>query len=183
MTRTLETRLFATTIELRRGGDGRTVTGIAVPFGEVIQIPEGREVFRPGAFKRTIAERGPSRIKLLQQHDQSQWPVGVATVLREDPAGLYAEFKMATTLRGDEALTLVKDGVLDAFSIGFNPLPGGTQFVDGVAVRTEVRLDHVGLVSVPAYNSARVTGVRSVGQPALMPSVALARLRLASITS
>ena len=48
------------------------------------------ETFRRGAFARSIAERG-TKIKLLKQHDREAMPLGVATLLREDAAGLYGE--------------------------------------------------------------------------------------------
>lgn len=175
----VESRLFPSVLEVRAGGDGRTISGLVVPFGEVFEAGQLRERFVKGSFARTIAERGPSRVKLLQQHDEDSFPIGAATVLREDSGGLYGHFRIATTPRGDEALALIKDGILDGLSVGFIPIASRNN--GGVTERTEVSLRHVGLVDDPAYNTARVHSIRSASTPSLHPSVAMARLRLASI--
>lgn len=175
----VESRLFPSVLEVRAGSDGRTISGLVVPFGEVFRFGSLRERFVRGAFTRTIAERGASRVKLLQQHDEDSFPIGVATALREDSAGLFGDFRIAKTTRGDEALDLVKDGILDGLSVGFIPIASRAN--GDVTERTEVSLRHVGLVDDPAYNSARVHSVRATSTPPLHPSVAMARLRLASI--
>jgi HK97 family phage prohead protease len=183
MTSLLESRALASDLELRAGGDGRTIVGTVVPFDEVYDAGQFREVFRHGAFTRTLAERGASRVKLLRQHDDvNAWPIGVATLLREDPKRLYGEFRLARSSDGDDALDLIRDGILDGLSVGFVPMPSGSRPMrDGTIERTEVALRHVGLVGDPAYMNARVTGIRSTATNSVHPSVALARLRLASI--
>lgn len=104
-----------------RGAEGRTVVGIAVPF----DVPTDRyghtEIFRRGAFARTIAERGP-RVKFMVNHDHEALPVGRATLLREDARGLYSEFGVSKTRAGDEVLELIRDGALDSLSVGIKPV-------------------------------------------------------------
>ncbi len=162
-------------------GTGRTVHGIAVPFGETVEIIDGfgeyRERFERGAFARTIRERA-GKIRLFTQHDRRRLPIGRATVLRETDRGLHVEFAIAETSDGDDALELIRSGIVDSFSIGFRPIRDRR---DGdIVSRTEVALLEVSLVSEPAYPGALVGGVRS--REARIPSTAAqARLRLLSL--
>ena len=149
-------------LAIRADGDGRTVAGLVVPFGEATRVRDGGapydEAFQRGAFTKTLAERR-SPVKLLSQHDAKQ-PIGVATFLEERDAGLYGEFRITETRHGNDQLALVRDGALDAFSVGFVPISHAKR--GGVTVRTEVKLREVSLVTFPAYESALVTGVRSL---------------------
>ena len=86
-------------------------------------------------------------------------PIGRAVALREDKAGLYGEFRVSSVPSGDQALELVRDGVIDSFSVGFAPIQAEQ---DGdVTVRTEVALREASLVTFPAYEDARVLALRA----------------------
>lgn len=154
-------RTYAVDLEIR--GDGRTVYGIAVPFDQVARVNDGRgpydEVFRMGAFRETIINRSGARVKLMANHDAKRFPVGRATSLREDPAGLVGEFHVSATRDGDEALELVRDGVLDSFSVGFTPVKHQRNR-EGVVERLAVALREVSVVAFPAYAGAAIAGVR-----------------------
>ena len=155
------TRAFAGDLSIRADREGRTVTGIVVPFDVEARVSDGgqpyRERFRRGAFARTIQHRG-DKVKLLMQHDHAE-PIGRATLLREDAAGLYGEFAVSAVPSGDQALELVRDGVIDSFSVGFSPVRAER---DGdVTVRTEVALREASLVTFPAYDDARVLALRA----------------------
>jgi HK97 family phage prohead protease len=159
-------RDFPADIEIRSGGSGRTVHGIVVPFGQVAEVSDGgrppyREQFAPGSFARDIATRAGNfrGVKMLYQHNRVE-PIGRATMLREDGAGLYGEFHVSDTTRGNEALSLLRDGVLDSFSVGFRPQ--AQEIRDGVTVRTKAQLREASLVTFPAYAGALVAGVRSL---------------------
>lgn len=160
-------------------GSGRTVHGVAVPYGVVAEVSDGgrpyRERFAPGAFARSIRERG-GKVRLFDSHNTRRLPIGRAAELREEPDGLHVAFDIAATRDGDDALELVRSGTVDAFSIGFR---GIREHLDGdVRVRTEAALMEVSLVGMPAYAGAVVAGVRS--QSLFIPrSVAEARLALA----
>ena len=158
-------RAWTPHLDLEIRGDGRTVYGLAVPFDSPTPIHDrsGRydEVFRMGAFANTIRERG-DRVKFLANHDRQTLPLGKAVMLREDPAGLIGEFRVSATPAGDAALELIRDGVLDALSIGFAPLQSiGREGRDPVVERTEVKLMEVSAVAFPAYEGAVIAGVRS----------------------
>lgn len=149
--------------DLKIRSDGRTVFGLAVPFDQEARVNDGfgpyTEVFRFGAFAKTIAERG-DRVKLLVNHDRQRLPIGRAITLREDRAGLYGEFRVSQTPEGDTALELVRDGVLDAFSVGFQPVPGKDRKSRNFVERIEVKLREVSTVAFPAYDGALIGGVR-----------------------
>jgi HK97 family phage prohead protease len=158
---------FAADLEVRSGDDGRTVMGICCPFDSPTPITEWgvtyTEQFARGSYANTIASR-TDRVKFLALHDRGSFPLGRANVLREDAAGLYGEFKVSKTERGDEALELIRDGALDGFSVGFAPVrstPNGNPRNGDLVTRQEVRLSEVSAVSFPAYDTARITGVRS----------------------
>lgn len=158
-----------------RGGDGpgdagRTVCGIAVPFGAAVETPEGREAFARGAFSRTIGHARFSKIKLCVSHRRTD-PVGVCALLEERDAGLYGEFRVSATSAGDDVIEQVRDGTLDELSVAFYPQQGRRE--RGVFVHTQVRPIEVSLVPWGVYGpaGALVTSVRSVDVdgPELVP--------------
>jgi uncharacterized protein len=163
----MEQRQSKTDLEIR--GDGRTVVGIAMPYDSPTVIRGSRgekfvEVFRQGAFARTIKERGARGVKFLAQHDHQAMPLGVADVLREDKHGLYAELRVSDTPRGDEALALIRDGALDGLSVGFEPIEDRWTPDSTAVERLEVKLREISAVSFPAFEAARITALRS-GSP------------------
>jgi hypothetical protein len=151
-------------LEIR--GDGRSVYGVIVPFDRetVVNGREGkfREVFRSGAFRQSI-NVGVSRVKLFVNHNhlRGKEPIGVATSLAEEPKQLVGEFRIANTTDGEEALQKIRDGVFDAFSIGFADVPGKSIRSKDLIERTEVKLREVSVVSYPAYEDAAIAGIRA----------------------
>lgn len=153
----------ASDLLVREGGDGRTISGIVVPFNDPTMVrdaggPAYEESFQRGAFAKTLSER-KSPVRLLMHHDDLN-PIGVATMLEERDEGLYGEFRVSHTRAGDDALALVQDGALGGFSIGFIPVQPKAHARS--VVRTEVRLRETSLVTFPAYEGAMVTGIRSL---------------------
>jgi HK97 family phage prohead protease len=152
--------------DLEVRGDGRTLYGVVVPFDTPTRISsrlEGQfdEVFRPGSFARTIRERS-TKVRLHVLHDQTtRLPIGRASELREDPAGLVGEFRVSKTAAGDEVLELVRDGALDGLSIGFRPIRDRWSKGRRSVERLEVALNEVSVVASPAYAGARIVGVRA----------------------
>lgn len=154
-------------VELRDGdGDGRTVEGRVVPYDAPAPLFGDRvfEVFKRGAFTKTLRERGKGVPLYLTHHARSL--IGRAVEWRDQDDGLHASFRVSETDQGEEALTLIRDGALHSFSIGFIPVPGKTKIIDEdnrkvIYERSEVKLDHVALVPNPAYRQARVLALRS----------------------
>jgi uncharacterized protein len=154
-------RAFTPDLEVRSGGDGRTVYGIAVPYNAPTRIDEQLvEQFARGAFNHQIDK--PQRVKFAREHVMLGGSlIGAATMLRDDAAGLYVELRTARTPTGDETLELIRDGALDQLSIMFregrNRRLGG-----GVTERTQADLREVAIVFEGAYGEKAVAaGVRS----------------------
>lgn len=119
-------------------------------------------VVEPGAFKKTLQERA-SKVKILWQHDPAE-PIGLPTVLEETASGLRLRARVSDTDTGRKALTLIRDGVIDSLSIGFDPIISETvQHDDGTTWRhlKEVRLYEVSAVTFPADAMATITAVHS----------------------
>jgi HK97 family phage prohead protease len=154
---TLEHRHYDATLEVRADGDGRTIVGIAVPYDREQRINAGLvEVFRKGVFRDVT--RAANRVKLLYQH-KADAPIGRATMLEERDGGLYGEFRISKTEAGDEALELIRDGVLSNLSVGFQPLKDEKR--EGIVNRLKAHLAEVSLVTFGAYgDAAAITAVR-----------------------
>jgi HK97 family phage prohead protease len=155
----IETRAYDTDLEIRNDGDGRTICGICVPYDVEQRIHHSLvEVFRRGVFSRVVPNA--HRVKMLVGHDAQALPIGRATLLREDAAGLYGEFRVSKGSRADDILELVRDGALSELSIGFAPLKDNRR-PDGVVERLAAHLAEVSLVTFGAYGqAATVVGVR-----------------------
>ena len=95
-------------------------------------------------------------LPLLYQHNE---PVGKITATDADD-GLHISARISQTPRGEEVLTLLRDGVLDSFSVGFQPKQS-KRSEDGTVVRTGAVLREVSVVTFPAYEGAQVAAVRS----------------------
>jgi HK97 family phage prohead protease len=139
----------------------RTFKGYASTFGNVDEVGD---IIEAGAFAKSIQERGPEgtkQIKVLWQHYE---PLGMPTVMVEDSKGLYVEGKISKTRLGDEALELMRDGVVDRMSIGFSIPMGKAQWDDAMQVRRikEVKLFEFSPVTFPANEMAVVTGVKNL---------------------
>jgi HK97 family phage prohead protease/HK97 family phage major capsid protein len=142
----LETRSF----EVRLEADTREVVGLAVPYGQVADIGGVyREQFVPGAI------RSVEDVKLFWQHSE---PIGKILEGRDTEAGFEIRAMISDTPRGQEAYTLLRDGVINKFSVGFMAVE---QTRDGdLVTRTLVDLREVSLVSFPAFAGASVSEVR-----------------------
>jgi len=142
----LETRSF----EVRLEADTREVVGLAVPYGQVADIGGVyREQFVPGAI------RSVEDVKLFWQHSE---PIGKILEGRDTEAGFEIRAMISDTPRGNEAYTLLRDGVINKFSVGFMSVE---QTREGdLVTRTLVDLKEVSLVSFPAFAGASVSEVR-----------------------
>jgi len=103
-------------------------------------IDLGQDVIHPGAFRKTIDERG-LKVKVLDQHDTRsvEAVIGKPLELREMgrnelPPALVQQYPDATgalmaktqflldTNRGREAFARIKAGAVDEYSIGYDPI-------------------------------------------------------------
>jgi HK97 family phage prohead protease/HK97 family phage major capsid protein len=145
----METREF----EVRADLEERTITGLAVPYGQDANIGgQYTERFVPGAISDV------TDVKLFYGHEE---PIGKVLSGRDTDAGYEITAKVSDTARGNEVMTLMRDGVLNKFSVGFVPLESER---DGSTVtRTKVTLKEVSVVPFPAFAGANITEVREDG--------------------
>jgi HK97 family phage prohead protease len=150
----------AVTIDAAAGDQPtRTISGIAVPYGEIATVLDGTQVmFEQGALP--VDGKAP---KLFMYHDSTQ-PVGIVTAREDTDAGMLFQAKISTTAAGDEALTLAMDGVLDAVSVGVNPTDYRFND-DGVMVVKAADWIELSLVPVPAFAGATITDVAAAASP------------------
>ncbi|MEF3405791.1 hypothetical protein [Agromyces sp. CCNWLW203] len=80
--------------------EDRTITGLLIPFNEIGRTNAGRFMVEAGAIDLPA---DPAVITLNLDHDRSQ-PVGRATRVWEEAAGVMATFAIANTPAGDDAL-------------------------------------------------------------------------------
>lgn len=169
-----ERAVFTAEIRVSDDGDGRTVTGIAMPWDEVSSNTphRGGEVFRRGAFKRSLEHhtRAGRLPRLMYAHNGESRPVGLPLKVEETDPGLYVEYRMVNTPAADAALLEVREGVLDALSVGFTAVqaPHNRR---GVREVREARLNEVSLVSMPAYENARVLALREIAAAIDIPEI------------
>jgi HK97 family phage prohead protease len=163
-----ETKTFALEIG-QFDAEGRTVEGHAAVFGN---IDLQGDIIYPGAFRKTLTERGPL-VKFLWDHDPSE-PIGRLVELREDETGLFFRGVISDTRRGRDVLALLRDGAVDGMSIGYEPVRGGVEFEDlgnGQIIRRlkEIKLWEISLVTFPANELARVDALKAASGKTDLP--------------
>lgn len=122
-------------------------------------VDRGNDLILPGAFKRSLHERGKKGIKFLWQHDPKE-PVGILDEIYEDARGLYVRGRLILDVeRAREACQLLSAGALDGLSIGFHTLKS-KQRSDGVRLLEQVDLWEISLVTFPMNEQARISSFK-----------------------
>jgi HK97 family phage major capsid protein len=149
-------QLTATHVTVRAAGsDGtpsRTIEGLAVPWNVDAVTADGSRVrFLPGS----LPEDGPAP-KFLRDHELAK-PIGIVAERVSTDAGMMFAARVSQTAGGDEALTLALDGVLDAVSVGVEPVEYAYDGPTLVVARGLWK--ELSLVPFGAYDAARVASV------------------------
>jgi HK97 family phage prohead protease len=162
------TSVFAAKTRITEDG---TVEGYASLFGE---IDQARDMVVRGAFRASLAVRGPRRVPMLFQHDPSE-PVGIWLDLREDATGLYARGRLIPEVaRARELLSLLRAGAIDGLSIGFRAAKARIDPRTRVRSLLAVDLWEISIVTFPLLAGARVRAVKRAFSP---PTLSHARTR------
>jgi HK97 family phage prohead protease len=150
----------------------RTITGLAVPWGQIARSGYAKWKFAP----ESLAWSDTSRVKMLRDHDFTQ-PLGRALSLQSTDVGLMATFQIGRGDEGDKALQSAEDGVLDGLSIGvwfdgiadeWQPDPAD----ESVRLVRRATLREISLTAMPSFDTARVTAVTaSLAAPATEKSL------------
>jgi len=134
-------------------GERRTIAGKIAPYdGEIGMTSAGPIVFSKGS----ITADTPNKIKLLMQHDTSQ-PVGRMVTMRSTEDGLYASFKISASTRGNDAILLAQEQLMDGLSVGVEVIASEPK--KGYLLVTAAKLREVSLVESAAFPSAAVQSI------------------------
>lgn len=134
------------------GTPRRTISGIAVPYGQVATVNDGQRI-RIEAGALPVDGKAP---KLFLYHDATQ-PIGTVTARVDTEEGMLFQAKIASTKLGDEALQLAQEGVLDSVSVGINPKKFSW---DGdVMVVKKADWMELSMVPIPAFAGATITEI------------------------
>jgi HK97 family phage prohead protease len=146
--------------ELKAAGDDGTVEG----YGSVFGVRDDYDdVIARGAYVASlVAHKAAGTMPaMLWQHDPSA-PIGVWTEMVEDSKGLKIKGQLALdTVKGKEAHALLKMGAINGLSIGFLAKQWAYDRETDVRTLTEIDLWEVSLVTFPANDKARITGVKA----------------------
>lgn len=165
------TAKFTVTRATDDDGDGLTLEGYGAVFNDSTRIDswEGKfdEVIAPGAFKRTIDQKGAKGIRLQFDHGGhpliGSIPLGSIREIREDQRGLFIRARLAGNWLVEPIREAIANESIDGMSFRFRVVKDEWDESDpDLPVRTlrEVELFEVGPVVWPAYESTTV-GVRA----------------------
>jgi HK97 family phage prohead protease len=133
------------------------VEGYASLFGE---LDQARDMVMPGAFAKTLQQRGVRRVPMLFQHDPAE-PIGVWLELREDMRGLFARGRLIPEVaRARELLALLRAGTTDGLSIGFRTVKSRIDPASRIRRLDAIDLWEISIVSFPLLAGARVRAVK-----------------------
>jgi len=135
------------------GPDGR-FSGYASVFGK---LDQGGDIVMPGAFGKSLADKGRAGVRLLFQHDPKE-PIGIWERVVEDGVGLWVEGRLnAGVLRARELSSLIAGGAIDGLSIGFRTVRATKDRATGHRRLWQVDLWEISIVTFPMMDGARIT--------------------------
>ena len=134
--------------------DGRTLNGTAIRYGSKASIGDFDERFQAGAF----GEVSGLDVILNLQHQRSR-PLartgGGGLVLTDGPDVLRLTATLPNTRDADDALTLVRSGILRGLSLEFRA--DAENWNGNLRTVTRASLGGIGLVDIPAYGDSAVS--------------------------
>ena len=145
----------------------------ASPMGEIADIDEKMgivkgygsyfgnkdsdgDVIAKGAYQKTIQENG-ERVRYLWQHKMDK-PIGKIKEMYEDDKGLMFVAEIPKTTLGNDALELMKAGIVTENSVGILPIQ--KQMKDDFREITEVKLYEISAVTLAANDQAKILDVK-----------------------
>ena len=138
-------------VEIRQSG--RTLSGVAIRYGDTAIFPWGRERFEPGAF----GDVSLADVILNTQHDR-QTPLartgGAGLTLLDSSAALEIRADLPDTQPANDVLALVKRGVLRGLSIEFKAT--SERMEQDLRIVEQADLAGVSVVDTGAYPGSTV---------------------------
>lgn len=135
-------------------------------YASLFRMPDlGKDIVEPGAFRESLARRGPAGVRLLWQHDPAE-PLGRWLSLVEDSRGLFVRGRLSLAVaRAREIHALMRDGAIDGLSIGFRPEKARSEPCTGLRRLERVDLWEVSIVTFPMLPQARISAVKAMQRP------------------
>ena len=132
--------------------EGRNLRGVAITYREVARLPFGRETFEARAF----GDVSGLDVRLNVQHNRDRLIARTPATLQliDGPDALRVLATLPETREADDALTLVRAGVLRGLSPEFRAFDA--PIIDGVRTVRRAGLLALGLVDQPAYLGSTV---------------------------
>jgi HK97 family phage prohead protease len=143
----------STKFELKASNDN-IIEGYASYFGNVDSYGD---IIEEGAFTKTLKEN-KNRVKVLWQHDINE-PIGKPIVMEQDSTGLYIRAKISMTDTGKKAMELMRDGVVDEMSIGYDVIKDSWSGKNRML--KELRLWEFSPVTFAANEKAKITSAKN----------------------
>ncbi len=130
-------------------------------YASVFNIKDnGNDIVMPGAFTKSLKTKGADKIKMLWQHKWDS-PTGVWEVVKEDDKGLYVKGRLLQEIKaGQEALAMMRAGVIDSLSIGFRTKKAKYDEKTGTRSLLELELWEISLVTFPMLAQAKINAVK-----------------------
>lgn len=132
------------------------IYGYGAAFGNVDRTGD---VIMRGAFEKTIMENKGSVI-MLANHDKN-FPLGRVTEMEEDDYGLKFKGYMSDGAKGSEYKRLMKEGVVDTFSIGYKAIRYKRNEHGGRDIY-EAKLYEISPVAIPMNPEAKLMEVKEM---------------------
>jgi len=127
------------------------------------------DVIAPGAFRKALAARGVSDVRMLYQH-APEAPVGRWRRIEEDSRGLWAEGDIIlASSSARDVYELIAGRAIDGLSIGFRTVKAADQRRGRRII--EADLWEVSIVTFPMAPGARIARIGEPG-PDRIPTLA-----------
>lgn len=148
----------ASPLEIKALDDSGSIEGLLAGFNT---IDSHGDRILPGAFAKSLRERGKRPLPMLLHHDQRR-PIGRWTEWNERASGLYVKGRLTLdTQDGQEARALARDGALTGLSIGF--IPTKVRRTNDATDLVEINLIEGSLVAIPSNPDTYVSSVKAIG--------------------
>jgi HK97 family phage prohead protease len=157
----MTTKTLDCDFDLKAISDNGAFEGYGSVFGVVDSYDE---IVAPGAFTDSLnSQKSAGKMPSLLWQHRSGEPIGVYTAMSEDNVGLKVAGQLALkTARGAEAYELLKMKAISGLSIGFQTREDSFDRVSGIRTLKRVDLWEVSLVTFPANDASRISGVKTI---------------------
>ena len=153
------------TIDFKGEVNSRTITGYFSRFGNV---DSDNDVIIPGAFKKTIKERGHEGANLivhLADHKLDTGHLLGKPKLWEASDGGMFETTVSDTTKGNDIIKLYRDGVINQHSFGFKTTKNANKGYNEIQ---EVMIYEVSTVVLGANDQTPFTGFKGLKEDELI---------------